>query len=114
MRNPISFSRSIVKTLSTVEAVPARSNQHELNGVAELKQLLGENRITFVATFSIRGSNDQVESNLTWYDAREDHPTRSEFRLYFQTNPVMSQANAGSTLYLGFDNNGAFNVELVP
>ncbi|UTV99455.1 hypothetical protein KDW99_19845 [Marinomonas rhizomae] len=114
MRNTISFSRSIVKTLSAVEAEQARSNQHELNGVAELKKLLGENKITFRATFSTRGSNDQVDSDLTWYDAREDHPTRSEFRLYFQTNSVMSQAKAGSTLYLGFDDNGAFNVELVP
>lgn len=104
----------MVKTLSAVEADPARSNQHELNGCAELKQLLGESKITFPATFSTRGSNDQVVSHLTWYDAREDHPTRSEFRLYFQTNSVMSQAKAGSTLYLGFDNSGAFNVELVP
>lgn len=113
MINPVSFSRSVVKTLSAVEAEPNRSNQHELNGVAELKNLLGENRRTFTGTFSTRGMNDQIKSTLTWYDAREDHPTRSEFRLYFQTNPIMSQASGGNTLIIGFDSDEHFYVELV-
>ena len=39
-------------------------------------------------------------SVITWYDARMKHPTRSEFRLYFPDNDVMSLAGEGDTLLI--------------
>ncbi|MGZ8066473.1 hypothetical protein [Aeromonas salmonicida] len=110
---PINFSASCVKTLSTVEVDTSRSNQHEFNGVAQLKQLFGDNKIEMLASFSIRGSDDVFRSKLTWYDARELHPTRSEYRLYFQTNQVMSQAQAGDNIIIGFDTKGNIHCELI-
>lgn len=110
---PINFSASCVKTLSTVEVDTSRSNQHEFNGVAQLKRLFGDNKIEILASFSIRGSDDVFRSKLTWYDARELHPTRSEYRLYFQTNQVMSQAQAGDNIIIGFDTKGNIHCELI-
>lgn len=86
MIKALSLNPACIKTLSAVEAEPNRSNQHELNGVVQLKSILGLSRQSFDARFSIRGQDGYVASSVTWYDARESHPTRSEYRLYFQTN----------------------------
>ncbi|QXB98835.1 MULTISPECIES: hypothetical protein [Aeromonas] len=110
---PINFSASCVKTLSAVEVDTSRSNQHEFNGVAQLKRLFGANKVEMLASFSTRGSDETICSKLTWYDARELHPTRSEYRLYFQTNPVMSQAKAGDNIIIGFDPKGNIHCELI-
>jgi hypothetical protein len=37
---------------------------------------------------------------LTWYDARENHPTRTEFRLYYQSATPFLFAEAGDLLVL--------------
>lgn len=113
MINALNLSPACIKTLSAVEAEPDRSNQHELNGVAPLKDILGLSKRSFDARFSIRGQDGYVVSSVTWYDARESHLTRSEHRLYFQTNEVMDRAQAGSTLILGLDTSKEFWVELI-
>lgn len=110
---PINFSASCVKTLTTVEVDTSRSNQHEFNGVAQLKKLFGNAKFETLASFSIRGSDEIFRSKLTWYDAREQHPTRSEHRLYFQTNPVMKQAQVGDNIIIGFDNKNNIHCELI-
>lgn len=113
MKGALNLTPSCVKTLSAVEAEPNRSNQHELNGVAQLKSILGRPRKSFDACFSIRGEDGYIVSRVTWYDARESHPTRSEHRLYFKTNKVMELAQEGSTLILGLDSSEGFWIELV-
>lgn len=75
---PIKFSKSCIKTLTAVEAEEARSNQHEFQGVAPLKEMFGYAKMTTKATFSIRGSSDSYPVELTWYDAREGNPNRSQ------------------------------------
>lgn len=91
-----------IKTLAAVEARPERSNQHEFNGVAALKDLFGQNRAEFQAVFSVRGEDDSYQAKVTWYDSRESHVTRSEHRLYFQGNPVMHRAQEGDNILIGF------------
>jgi hypothetical protein len=110
---PINFSSSCVKTLSAVEAEPSRSRQHEFNGVVQLKNLFGENRIQLNASFSIRGDDEVFTTSLTWYDARDAHATRSEYRLYFQSNPVMDRAVEGDNIIIGFDVNNNIHCELI-
>lgn len=111
---PVNFSRSCIKTLSAVETDPTRSNQREFNGVAPLKIIFGEERYECTASFSRRGDALVVESHITWYDAREAHATRSEFRLYFQPNPVMNSATAGDNIVIGFGLDGNVHCELIP
>ena len=95
------FIAVATKTLSRVEVDPATSNQREFNGVNCLKRILGETseKSSFPCTFIYQ--NDVSEDSLvnagevTWYDARKNHPTRSEFRLYFKPSPVMDIASEG-------------------
>ena len=83
------FQAVAAKRLSAVEINGLKSNQHEFNGIAKFKQIFGESKRSFNATFIYLGENedDLLVSNgtLTWYDARDRHPTRSEYRLYYQT-----------------------------
>lgn len=101
--SPRIFKSSCIKTLSAVEVRPERSNQHELNGVQELKHVFGISRFSDDAIFSLRGGNITATAGVTWYDAREAHPTRTEHRFYFKSNPVMDLAEEGDDIVVGFD-----------
>jgi hypothetical protein len=100
------FEAVASKRLSTVETDARRSNQHEFNGSRELKAVFGTGaggKMTFPATFIWFGRENEGISNegfVTWYDARENHPIRSEYRLYFPTNIVTSLAQQGDTLFI--------------
>ena len=95
-----------LKTLSTVEADPARSNQHEYNGNKDLIRLFGRTaeKKVLLATFIYLADNDDVPlaetASVTWYDARANHPTRSEYRLYFPTSQVSLRAAEGDLLVI--------------
>lgn len=111
---PLILSKACLKTLSAVEARPERSNQHEFNGVIALKNIFGLNKFEKMATFSVRGEPISNLANVTWYDARESHSTRTEHRLYFQTNKVMERASEGDNILIGFDNSGQLHCILIP
>jgi hypothetical protein len=87
------------KRLTAVEARPDRSNQHEFNGVQALKTLFGEVRATRRARFIYLSESETdgviAEGVVTWYDAREGHPTRSEFRLYFPRTDASEKLQEG-------------------
>lgn len=87
------------KALSDVEINPNTSNQHEFNGVRGLKDILGSEKKRFETTFLFFGSlaDESVtfQGLCTWYDARENHPIRSEFRLYYTPNEVIQKASIG-------------------
>lgn len=99
------FQGVAVKKLSAVEANLVVSNQHEFNGVQKLKELLGNERKSFNTKFIYLndGEDDPVSDTgeMTWYDARENNPTRSEWRLYFPTTRVSQCAAEGDTLVIG-------------
>ena len=97
------FEGVIAKKLSVVEADGGKSNQHEFNAVAAMKALFGEHRQKFPAQFMfLDDENEPVTDNgyLTWYDAREKHPTRSEYRLFFPTTAVSQAASANDILFI--------------
>ncbi len=98
------FDGVVAKRLSGVESDPDQSNQHEFNGVKPIKKLLGNNRLTDCpARFVWLGEENEgvtEDSFVTWYDSRENHPTRSEFRLYFRSNSVMELTSTGDLLII--------------
>lgn len=112
------FTGIVAKRLSAVEADPSRSNQHEFNGVAELRRLLGDVRVDRMpARFVwLGGENEGISDDapVTWYDARERHPTRSEWRLYFQSNAVMQAAGAGDLLVVARRSTGELMFIVAP
>lgn len=99
------FTGVAAKVLSAVEADTATSNQHEYNGVTPLKKIFGTDRRTFSAQFIYLNDDDDEPvtdtGTLTWYDAREAHPTRTEYRMYFTTTAVSVCAAAGDELFIG-------------
>lgn len=98
------FSGIIAKTLSEVEASRERSNQHEFNGTVAMKSLFGTVRKRYTTRFIyLDDENDPITADgfLTWYDAREHHPTRSEYRLFFNSTAVSQAASANDVLFIG-------------
>jgi len=92
------------KRLSRVETDTKTSNQHEFDGVADFKKILGTEKRKFPATFIYFEEDEEKtissEGFLTWYDARENHPYRSEYRLYFPSTPVSEVAEPGDMVFI--------------
>jgi hypothetical protein len=106
-----------LKTLSAVEANANVSIQHEFNGVSQLKTVFGTEKTTLAARFVwLNDEQDAVAEDgfLTWYDARERHVTRSEYRLYFQAPAVPSYWRAGDTLFVAKRTDGSAIVIVTP
>lgn len=98
------FKGVAVKRLSAVETDPRRSNQHEFNGRNVFKELLGKKRRGFDARFIYLGDEQDgfsEDSQVKWYDARENIRTRSpEYRLYYRSNAVIQAAKGGDALFV--------------
>ena len=98
------FAGVAIKTLSAVEADAARSNQHEYNGDKGLLRVFGKTQTKqyFDTLYVYLTDSDDgpvvAKGALTWYDARRNHPTRTEHRLYFPTTCVSMCAAAGDLL----------------
>lgn len=98
------FDGVALKRLSAVEVDINVSNQHELNGSRPLKKIFGNELLRdYPVKFIWLGDEEEhisVEGFVTWYDAREKHPTRSEWRLYFKSNPIIQGATPGDLLII--------------
>jgi hypothetical protein len=98
--------RVAVKRLSAVEVDPSSSNQHEFNaGSLRIGLGFGHDRISGPLTAVFYGTDPDADPEVedgsyTLYDAREAHPTRSEFRLYYNAPLLTEQAEAGDLLVL--------------
>ena len=99
------FKSIAVKTLSAVEVDSKRSNQHEFNGVASLKDIFGTKRQQFSARFIYVSDYDtnppKEDGFLTWYDSRKNDKTRTpEYRMYYPKTIVSMSASVGDTLFI--------------
>ena len=92
------------KRLSQVEINPNVSNQHELNGVTIFKELFGLAKKTFKSRFIYLPDFQNLvwEDNgiCTWYDAREHHPTRTEYRLFYSNPSIFQRAKENDLLFV--------------
>ena len=100
------FSGIAVKRLSAVEINPDTSNQHEFNGVTRLQRILGPHRQQNIPARFIYLDDDDSniiseDTSVTWYDARENHPKRSEYRLYYRSSDVYEKSNENDLLIIG-------------
>lgn len=92
------------KRLAAVETIGGGSNQHEWNGVRALVDLFGRpvGKMHIPSRFIYLDDREEEPpgaiGSLTFYDAREDDPARSELRLYYPTNDVTSLAMPGDSL----------------
>ena len=112
------FSAAGAKRLSSVEANPQDSNQHEFNGTKAFKLLFGtDDKRNIPTTFIwLNDHNEGIAEPgfVTWYDSRRNHPTRSEFRLYYPTNAVSELMHADDILFLALRPNGDLLAVVTP
>ena len=105
------FVGVVVKRLSAVETDPSKSHQHEFNGSAPIRRLLGEADRKHIPAQFVRldGTLDSaaVAGELSWYDARRKHPTRTEYRLYYYGNDVTNSMKAGDIFFLALCRDGS-------
>ena len=110
------FTGVAVKRLSAVEASPKRSNQHEFNGVAKLRSMLGTaDQRAIPARYLWLGDEQQGISSdgiISWYDARRANESRTEHRLYYQSNEVTSLMEEGDAMFLAIRRDGSAVVVL--
>lgn len=91
------------KEIKSVDCISEKSNQHEFNVNKDMKELLGSNKKHFSNSYWLYiGDSEQLKANdtLSWYDAREKHPKRSEWRLYYGGNNVIEKTQAGDWLFI--------------
>lgn len=92
------------KRVSNVEIDPLRSNQHELNGVSPFKKLFGTGKRSFKGRFIyLPDEKEQFfeeDGVCTWYDARANHPTRTEYRLFYSNSSIFQRANEDDLLVI--------------
>lgn len=107
MSSPLAkfFTGVGIKRLSQVEATPAVSNQHEFNGINEFRGIFGSEKRKFNTKFIYLADDQEkllgADGFMTWYDARENHPSRTEYRLYYSSNEVISAANVNDLVVVG-------------
>lgn len=111
------FQGFATKKLAAVDVNKMTSNQHEFNGAAGFRALLGtpSGRVHYKAYFAYLTdeSEDDVpelfESTLTWYDSRARIPGRSEYRLYYPAavEAIVQRARVGDTMFLALKHDGS-------
>lgn len=112
------FKGIVAKKLSEVEVDPQVSNQHEFNGINEFRSILGAEKSIYEGVFIYLTDDEEAilkeVGSLTWYNARENHPTRNEFRLYYSTTRIIEKANAGDFLLIGLTHDNKLVVVVAP
>ena len=93
------------KQLALVEVDPAASHQHEFNAGGLRKHLRfglerAEGPLTILAYAADGGDPEIDESTYTLYDARENTPGRSEWRLYYASDLIARAGRPGDLLLL--------------
>lgn len=112
------FTGVAAKRLKPVEINPNTSNQHEFNGVNDLRRILGQGsgeRVKIQTRFLYLNDDDEptepVDSYVTWYDARRNDSNRSaEYRLYYPSSHVMKSAKTGDLLVVAGRRDGSLLV----
>ena len=107
------FQAFAFKRLSSVEVNPAVSHQHEFNGILGLRNMFGGDEKKLNAKVFYFGDDESdnlaTETNLTWYDARKNHPTRSEYRLFYSNDIFCDVAQEGDLLVIAKRSNELFH-----
>lgn len=96
------FKGIIAKKLSAVETTPKTSHQHEFNATVKMKEIFGLDDRKFKTDFLYIDDEQSFGATdyLTWYDARRNHPTRTEYRLYYPSTTVSEAASSGDSLFI--------------
>jgi hypothetical protein len=90
-----------IKRLVRVDLPGRGSNQHEINGARALQAFFGGESRETVTWIHLTDASEPVhgEGRVSFYDARRAHPTRTEWRLYYDGD-FLGRADEGDLLVL--------------
>ena len=112
------FEGVVVKKLTLVETVTAKSNQHEFQGIRPLKSLFGEeDRRGIPAKFIWLGEEQDAFSEdgfVSWSNVRKGKPRAPEFHLYYSGNAVTEAMKPDDTMFLALRRDGSVMTIITP
>lgn len=93
------LGKVVVKRLSATDTDLKTSHQHEINGVAALREAFGAEKLSLRARLVYFGKDTfTTDSEMTWYNAAKNGAPR--WRLYYKDNPVIKAAKPGDSLFI--------------
>lgn len=112
------------KSLSAVDAVPSRSNQHEIGGLVKVGfgEAIGDfppgeklQIPCLMVWLSDDDDNHPISTTVTWYDARAGKAHRApEYRLYYPSNEVTERIGEGDFLLTALRHNNELVICFAP
>lgn len=101
------------KYLSSVEIDKFGSNQHELHGAVAFKNIFSRTKqyltgkVYYIDQNYVNGITvpNSFNTDLTWYDAREMNPNRTEYRFYYTYPISVFRPHINDLLFVSIDNN---------
>jgi len=112
------------KSLSAVDAVPSRSNQHEIGGLVKVGfgEAIGEiqsgEKLQISCLMVWLSDDDEhrlISTTVTWYDARAGKAHRApEYRLYYPGNEVTERIGEGDFLLTALRHNNELVICFAP
>ena len=113
------YDKAFIKTVTASDIDASVSNQHELHGVSKLQDIFGaipsndDSKYRYIASIRTGHSGKPETINITWYNARANHPTRQEYRLYYVASGahLMRQLSIGDDIFIGQTKQG--NIEII-
>lgn len=98
------FAALAWKFFAAIDLPNYGSHQHEIQGIAALRNLLGgeshsKHRVLWRVFDEDGALSIEMEDNFTWYNAREKNPHRSpEWRFYYRYEEPLQHAKPGDLL----------------
>jgi hypothetical protein len=113
------YDKAFMKTATASDIDASVSNQHELHGVSKLQDIFGtiasndDTKHRHTATIKVGLSGTPEPIDITWYNARANHPSRQEYRLYYVASGahLIRQLSIGDDIFIGQAKNG--NIEII-
>ncbi len=112
------FTGVVVKRLTLVETKTEKSNQHEFQGIRQLRDLFGEqDRRDIRTTFIWMNREQEAMSDLgfvSWSNVRKGKPRSPEFHLYYNNNSITETMKEGDYAFIALKPDNEVVVIVVP
>ncbi|MDV7566197.1 hypothetical protein [Acinetobacter baumannii] len=116
------YDKAFMKTVTASDIDASVSNQHELHGVSKLQEIFGkilsndDTKYRYQATIRTGHSGKPEPISITWYNARANHPSRQEYRLYYVASGahLIRQLSIGDDIFIGKTKNDAIEIVIFP
>lgn len=112
------FVGAVAKRLTLVETITPKSNQHEIQGVKALRDLMGDDDrkgvdARFVWLSDEAGSISE-DGFASWSNVRKGRPRAAEYHLYYPGNAVTERMEVGDLLVIALRQDGTLLFVVAP